>query len=150
MNRRCFLQSVSALAFWPPVIQGPPKPVITKYEDGYVIQVGVLRCSTSGSIMVFGVFVTSHPRSGVIEETRMVPTVILKSNLERNGFPVVWERWHPDYPFLVAYLDNPPCPHDIAARLQRVLSGNDSKLFYIEPDRKPGRSWIDPGEFGVR
>ena len=46
----------------------------------------------------------------MIEETRMIPTEFLKSNLERVGFPVVWELWHPDFPFLVAYLDHSLCP----------------------------------------
>jgi len=153
MNRRCFLQFVTALAFWRPNSK-KPTPLITKYEDGYVIEVGCLRCSSeesrSGSPLVFGVFITSNPEPGVVEETRMIPTETLKSNLGRVGFPVVWELWHPDYPFLVAYLDNSPGPHDIAVRLQRVLSGNDSRLFWNEPNRKSKRVDVDPGEFKVR
>jgi hypothetical protein len=76
----------------------------------------------------------------------MIPTDLLKTELEAIGFPVVWERWHPDYSFLVAYLDDMPSPNDVASRLQQVLGGNDSKLFYDGPNRKPGRVGFDGEE----
>jgi hypothetical protein len=154
MNRRQFLHAASALASWPLVIQTAPRPIISEFEDGYTIDVDLLRCSLgtcrSGSTLVFGVFITSYPRPGAIEETRMIPTELLKTRLEQIGFPVIWEQWLPAFPFLVAYLDHIPRPQDIAARLQWVLSSNDSRLFYVEPNRKPGRASIDPGEFLVR
>jgi len=154
MNRRQFLHAASALASWPLVIPSAPRPIISEFEDGYTIDVDLLRCSLentrSGSSLVFGVFITSYPGPDAIEETRMIPTEFLKSKLERVGMPFVWEQWHPDFPFLVAYLNHIPRPSDIAVKLQRVLSGDDSRLFWNEPNRKPGRASIDPGEFQVR
>lgn len=153
MNRRTFLQSAAALGFWQPNSK-KPKPLIKKYDGSYLIEVGCLRCSMektrTGSTLLFGVIITSNPEPGIIEETRMIPTEFLKSSLEQVGFPVVWERWHPDYSFLTASLDHSPCPHGIAARLRRVLSGNDSRLFHVEPKRKPGRVEFDAAEFLVR
>ena len=133
MNRRHFLQSVSAWAFWPRPSPSP-KPVITKYADGHTIEFGCLRCSTeedgSGTSLTFGVFLSTYPLPG---ETRMVPTEILKRRLEAVGLPVVWESWHPDYPFLVARINPCPSPDDIAARLQQVLAGCDPELLYQNP-----------------
>jgi len=133
MDRRSFLQSLGALALWQPSSRYP-KPIIKQFEDGYWIDVGCLRCLTeedrSGATLTFGVFLKTCPMPGVVNETRMAPTEMLKQMLEAVGFPVAWEIWHPDYPALIARIDPCPLPQEIAARLQRVLGGCNPEFLY--------------------
>jgi len=137
MNRRHFVKFVSALALWHRASPSIPKPVIKKYDDGYTIDLGIVRCLTekdrNGTTLVFSVFLTTYPMPGVVNEDLMVPTATLKKRLEAVGFPVVWEIWHPDFPFLVARMNPCPSPQHIAARLQHVLAGCDLKLLYKNP-----------------
>jgi hypothetical protein len=134
MDRRSFLQSLGALALWQPVSSSRRTSVIKTFDDGYEIDVGPLRCLTekdgSGTILTFGVFLTSYPMPGVVDETRMAPTEMLKQRLEAVGFPVAWEIWNPDYPFIVARIDPCPLPQEIAARLQGVLAGCNPEFLY--------------------
>ncbi len=137
MKRRNFLQSLSALAFWPPASPSP-QPVIKKYDDGYEIQVGCLRCCTeedrSGTILTFAVFLIETPLPGVVNENRMLPTERLQQELHAVGFPVVTEIWN-YFPVPTARIDHRPSPQDIAERLQQVLAGCDPKLLYYDWER---------------
>jgi hypothetical protein len=136
VDRRNFLQSVSALALWPPTSPSP-QPVIKKYDDGYVIQVGCIRCCTyedgAGASLSFGVFVTTKLLDGW-EEKRMLPTIRLQQELEAVGFPVVTEIWS-GFPVHTAIMTSCPSPQEIAERLQQVLVKGDPKLLYYDWER---------------
>ena len=138
MNRRRFLQFTSALALWHQPSPSPQPVVIKKYDDGYMIQVGCLRCVTeedrSGTTLVFGVFLVENPMPGVVEESRMLPTIRLQQELKAFGFPVITEIWS-GFPVQTARIDHRPSPQDIAERLQQVLSNGDPKLLYYDWER---------------
>ncbi len=136
MKRRSFLQSLAALAFWHPTSQSP-QPVIKKYDDGYTIQVGCLRCLTeedeAGASLSFGVFITTKLLDGW-EENRLLPTERLQQDLQAVGFPVVTEIWN-YFPVPTARMTSCLSPQDIAERLQQVLAGCDPKLLYYDWQR---------------
>ena len=131
MKRRSFLQSLAALAFWPPASRSP-QPVIKEYDDGYMIQVGPLRCLTekdgAGATLTFGVFITTKLLDGW-EENRMLPTQRLQQELHAVGFPVVTEIWS-YFPVPIARMTSCPSPQDIAERLRQVLVKCDPTLLY--------------------
>jgi hypothetical protein len=136
MKRRSFLQSVSALALWPwrsPSLQ----PVIKGFDDGYRIDVGILRCCTyedeAGTSLTFGVFITTQLPGGW-EESRKLPTERLQQELKAVGFPVVTEIWG-SFPVLVATMTSCPSPQDITERLQKLLAGCDPKLLFYDWER---------------
>jgi hypothetical protein len=136
MKRRSFLQSVSALALWP--WRSPsPEPVIKRFDDGYWIDVGILRCLTyadgAGTSLTFGVFIITQLPGGW-EESRKLPTERLQQELKAVGFPVVTEIWG-SFLVLVATMTSCPTPQDIAERLEQVLAKCDPKLLFYDWER---------------
>ena len=84
--------------------------------------------------MVFGVFVTTCPMPGVVEENRMLPTERLKHELHAVGFPVVTEIWN-YFSVQTARIDHRLSPQDIADRLQQVLTNCNPKLLFYDWER---------------